>query len=52
MTPREANPAYKVYEVDPDTYEVMDAHTYVGDISEAGWQTKRKMVNPLLHKLR
>jgi len=41
ITPRDTNPAYRVYEVDPDTYEIMDSVTYTGDINEVGFQEKR-----------
>jgi len=41
VTPRDTNPAYRVYEIDPDTYEVMESVTYTGDINEVGFQDKR-----------
>ncbi|KAG6843284.1 hypothetical protein H0H93_001547, partial [Arthromyces matolae] len=28
LTPRDGNPAFKTYDIDPDTYEVMDAHVF------------------------
>ncbi|KZT25638.1 sphingomyelin phosphodiesterase [Neolentinus lepideus HHB14362 ss-1] len=33
LTPRSGNPAFKVYDVDPDTYEVMDAKSYFADMT-------------------
>ncbi|THU83429.1 sphingomyelin phosphodiesterase [Dendrothele bispora CBS 962.96] len=38
LTPRSGNPAFKVYDVDPDTYEVMDMKVYSSDLSESGYQ--------------
>ncbi|THU99730.1 hypothetical protein K435DRAFT_937701 [Dendrothele bispora CBS 962.96] len=32
LTPRSGNPAFKVYDVDPDTYEVMDMKVYSSDL--------------------
>lgn len=32
ITPRGGNPAFKVYDVDPDTYEIMDAKVYSSDL--------------------
>ncbi|KAF9530188.1 sphingomyelin phosphodiesterase [Crepidotus variabilis] len=29
LTPRSANPAFRVYDVDPDTYEIMDSRTFI-----------------------
>ncbi|PBK67541.1 sphingomyelin phosphodiesterase [Armillaria solidipes] len=34
VTPREANAAFKIYDIDPDTYEVMDAHVYITNLSD------------------
>ncbi|THH12668.1 hypothetical protein EW146_g7480 [Bondarzewia mesenterica] len=30
LTPTSGNPAFKLYDVDPDTYEVMDAKVFIG----------------------
>ncbi|KAJ3773546.1 sphingomyelin phosphodiesterase [Lentinula raphanica] len=38
LTPRSGNPAFKVYDVDPDTYEVMDSKTYSTDLSHPEYQ--------------
>ncbi|KAJ3901432.1 Metallo-dependent phosphatase-like protein [Lentinula edodes] len=38
LTPRSGNPAFKVYDVDPDTYEIMDAKTYSTDVSHPEYQ--------------
>jgi len=27
----DANPAFRVYDVDPDTYEIMDSRTFMGE---------------------
>lgn len=27
----DGNPAFKVYDVDPDTYEIMDARVYISE---------------------
>ncbi|KDR79984.1 hypothetical protein GALMADRAFT_242166 [Galerina marginata CBS 339.88] len=39
LTPRSANPAFRVYDVDPDTYEVMDSRTFLSDMSDPSFQT-------------
>ncbi|KAG6824753.1 hypothetical protein H0H93_001577, partial [Arthromyces matolae] len=43
LTPRvfmsDGNPAFKTYDIDPDTYEVMDAHVYYADVSSSSFQT-------------
>lgn len=39
LTPRDANPAFRVYDVDPDTYEIMDSRTFMGDMSNPSFQT-------------
>ncbi|PFH49603.1 hypothetical protein AMATHDRAFT_62842 [Amanita thiersii Skay4041] len=39
ITPREANSAFKVYDVDPDTYEIMDAKVFVSDLTDPTFQT-------------
>ncbi|KAJ7198282.1 sphingomyelin phosphodiesterase [Mycena pura] len=41
LTPNSGNPAFKVYDIDPDTYEVMDASVYFTNASDAHFQ-----VNP------
>ncbi|PFH48696.1 hypothetical protein AMATHDRAFT_81654 [Amanita thiersii Skay4041] len=41
ITPREANSAFKVYDVDPDTYEIMDAKVFVSDLADPTFQTNR-----------
>ncbi|EEB90651.1 hypothetical protein MPER_11114, partial [Moniliophthora perniciosa FA553] len=33
------NPAFKVYDIDPDTYEVMDAQVYSADLNNPNFQT-------------
>ncbi|KAF9269660.1 sphingomyelin phosphodiesterase [Marasmius fiardii PR-910] len=40
LTPRSGNPAFKVYDIDPDTYEVMDARVYSADLDDPDFQTK------------
>lgn len=39
ITPRSTNPGYKVYDVDPDTYEIMDAKIYRADIDAPNFHT-------------
>ncbi|KAI0316611.1 sphingomyelin phosphodiesterase [Amylostereum chailletii] len=39
LTPTSGNPAFKVYDVDPDTYEVMDMKVYYTDVSAPSFQT-------------
>ncbi|TFK38175.1 Metallo-dependent phosphatase-like protein [Crucibulum laeve] len=39
LTPRSGNPAFKVYDIDPDTYEVMDAHVLISDLADPSFQT-------------
>ncbi|CAA7268234.1 unnamed protein product [Cyclocybe aegerita] len=39
LTPRDANPSFRVYDVDPDTYEVMDSRTFVSDLADPDFQT-------------
>jgi sphingomyelin phosphodiesterase len=38
LTPRSGNPAFKVYDVDPDTYEIMDAKVYSANLSHPEYQ--------------
>ncbi|KAL0565392.1 hypothetical protein V5O48_016629 [Marasmius crinis-equi] len=40
LTPRSGNPAFKIYDVDPDTYEIMDARVYSADVDAPDFQTK------------
>ncbi|KAK7044498.1 Metallo-dependent phosphatase-like protein [Favolaschia claudopus] len=40
LTPRSGNPALKVYDVDPDTYEIMDSKVYFSNMDDPGYQTK------------
>ncbi|KAJ7082370.1 sphingomyelin phosphodiesterase [Mycena belliarum] len=38
LTPTSGNPAFKVYEIDPDTFEVMDASVFFTNISDPTFQ--------------
>ncbi|KAL0959865.1 hypothetical protein HGRIS_011538 [Hohenbuehelia grisea] len=38
LTPRSGNPAFKVYDVDPDTYEVMDVKVYMSQVQNPNFQ--------------
>ncbi|KAJ7622053.1 sphingomyelin phosphodiesterase [Roridomyces roridus] len=38
LTPTSGNPAFKVYDVDPDTFEIMDAKVYFTNISDPEFQ--------------
>ncbi|KAI0930669.1 hypothetical protein AcV5_007326 [Taiwanofungus camphoratus] len=38
LTPMSGNPAFKVYDIDPDTFEIMDARTYMTNISDPMFQ--------------
>ncbi|KAJ7064950.1 Metallo-dependent phosphatase-like protein [Mycena amicta] len=38
LTPRSGQPAFKVYDVDSDTYEIMDAKVYVADMTNPKYQ--------------
>ncbi|KAJ7675216.1 sphingomyelin phosphodiesterase [Mycena rosella] len=40
LTPTSGNPAFKVYEIDPDTFEVMDASVMFTNISDPNFQIK------------
>ncbi|KAF8205435.1 sphingomyelin phosphodiesterase [Mycena galopus ATCC 62051] len=40
LTPRSGNPALRVYDVDPDTYEIMDSKVYFSDMKNPEYQTK------------
>ena len=39
LTPTSGNPSFRVYEVDPETFAVMDATTYMADMDNAAFQT-------------
>ncbi|KII87716.1 hypothetical protein PLICRDRAFT_176496 [Plicaturopsis crispa FD-325 SS-3] len=39
LTPTSGNPAFKIYDVDPDTYEIMDARVYMTNVSSPTFQT-------------
>ncbi|KXN83061.1 Sphingomyelin phosphodiesterase [Leucoagaricus sp. SymC.cos] len=39
LTPSTGNPSFKVYDVDPDTYEIMDARVFRGDLADPSFQT-------------
>jgi len=39
LTPRGGNPCFKMYDVDPDTYEIMDARVFMSDLSDPTFQT-------------
>ncbi|KAM6503440.1 Metallo-dependent phosphatase-like protein [Amanita muscaria] len=38
LTPRSGQPAFKLYDVDPDTYEIMDAKVYLSNVSDPSFQ--------------
>ncbi|KAJ7185414.1 sphingomyelin phosphodiesterase [Mycena filopes] len=40
LTPRSGNPGFKVYDIDPDTYEIMDAKVYFVDLANPNYQIK------------
>ncbi|KIJ35641.1 hypothetical protein M422DRAFT_262040 [Sphaerobolus stellatus SS14] len=40
LTPTSGNPAFKVYDIDPDTFEVMDAKVYMTNISDPSFHVK------------
>ncbi|KAJ7115438.1 sphingomyelin phosphodiesterase [Mycena epipterygia] len=40
LTPTSGNPAFKVYEIDPDTFEVMDASVIFTNTSDPAFQIK------------
>ncbi|KAI0261261.1 acid sphingomyelinase [Gloeopeniophorella convolvens] len=42
LTPTNGNPAFRVYDVDPDTYEIMDSKTYIANMSDPSFQTNPK----------
>lgn len=39
LTPTSGMPSFRVYEVDPDTFGVLDATTYIADMTDAAFQT-------------
>ena len=40
LTPTSGMPSFRVYDVDPDTFAVLDATTYMADMSDKDFQTK------------
>ncbi|GBE81548.1 predicted protein [Sparassis crispa] len=38
LTPMSGNPAFKVYDIDADTFEIIDARTYMSNISDPFYQ--------------
>ncbi|KAJ7067511.1 sphingomyelin phosphodiesterase [Mycena amicta] len=40
LTPTSGNPAFKVYDIDPDTFEVMDSSVFFSNISDPNFQTR------------
>ncbi|KAI0061958.1 sphingomyelin phosphodiesterase [Artomyces pyxidatus] len=40
LTPTSGNPAFKIYDVDPDTFEVMDAKVFITNISDPHFQVE------------
>ncbi|TFK49001.1 sphingomyelin phosphodiesterase [Heliocybe sulcata] len=42
LTPRSGNPAFKVYDVDPDTYEIMDAKSYFTNMTDPSFRRRPK----------
>ncbi|KAJ7646702.1 sphingomyelin phosphodiesterase [Roridomyces roridus] len=39
LTPTSGNPAFKVYDIDPDTFEVMDMHVHIANLTAPTFQT-------------
>lgn len=39
LTPTSGHPSFRVYDVDPETFAVMDAVTYIADMTNAAFQT-------------
>lgn len=39
LTPTSGMPSFRVYDVDPDTFAVLDATTYYADMADSGFQT-------------
>ncbi|KAG6827562.1 hypothetical protein H0H92_011285 [Tricholoma furcatifolium] len=42
LTPRTGNPAFKMYDIDPETYEVMNAYVYFADMASPTFQIAPK----------
>lgn len=40
LTPLEGMPAFRIYDVDPDTFAVLDHTTYIADMDAASFQTE------------
>ncbi|UNI17845.1 Sphingomyelin phosphodiesterase [Purpureocillium takamizusanense] len=40
LTPTSGMPSFRVYDVDPDTFAVLDATTYIANMSEPGFQSR------------
>lgn len=40
MTPESGNPAFRVYDVDPVTYEILDFHEIIANLTEPGYQSQ------------
>ncbi|KAJ8462862.1 hypothetical protein ONZ45_g17785 [Pleurotus djamor] len=40
LTPTSGNPAFKLYDVDPDTYEIMDARVFFTNLSDPDFQVQ------------
>ncbi|KAG6025510.1 hypothetical protein E4U41_001501 [Claviceps citrina] len=40
LTPTSGNPAFRVYDVDPETFAVLDATTYIADLDDSGYQAR------------
>ncbi|KAL5481019.1 hypothetical protein ACEPAI_9960 [Sanghuangporus weigelae] len=40
LTPTNGNPAFTVYDVDPDTYDIMDAKVYIANMTKAAYHEK------------
>lgn len=38
LTPTSGEPSFRVYDVDPETFAVIDAHTYIADMDAPGFQ--------------
>ncbi|OAA49477.1 Sphingomyelin phosphodiesterase [Metarhizium rileyi] len=39
LTPTSGMPSFKVYDVDPDTFAIVDAKTYIADMEDSSFQT-------------
>jgi len=40
LTPTNGNPAFTVYDVDPDTYNIMDKRVYIANMTEPSYHTQ------------